>query len=199
MGKGKATRKGGGRGVDLYDPLCCWWWPTWRQRNLRKPISTLRFAAYERRRCRRRAVAPLLPLGWHVRAFLLSLFLSLSLSCSLWWSLCDDCVGVPGGVWRGVQCGAKLDCVYKSNCIVLVAVAVVAVVAVVVVAWTLLFTQITSCCQLQQQQQQGQPLCRQALAKFCCTQLTHAYTRLTLALTHMYVHTQCESDIKRRH
>lgn len=33
-----------------------------------------------------------------------------------------------------MQCGAKLDCVYKSNCIVLVAVAVVAVVAVVVVA-----------------------------------------------------------------
>lgn len=176
-GKREGYQEGRGEGVDLYDPLCWWWWPTWRQRNLRKPISTLRFAAYERSRCRRRAVAPLLPLGWHVCAFLLSLSpsLSLSLSCSLWWSLCDDCVGVPGGVWRGVQCGAKLDCVYKSNCIVLVAVAVVAVVAVVVVAWTLLFTQITSCCQLQQQQ--GQPLCRQALAKFCCTQLTHTHTQ----------------------
>lgn len=167
-------------------PTCCWWWwwPTWRRRrlrhtlqNLRKPISTLRFAAYERRRCRRRrcAVAPFLPLGWHVFSPQ-PVSVTLALALSLWWSFCVDCLGVPRGLQRCAAGRAKLECFYKSNCIVLVAFAAVVVAA----ACTLLFTQITSCWQLQQlRRRQGQPLCRQALAKFYCTQLclTHSYTR----------------------
>lgn len=93
--------------------------------------------------------------------------------------------------WVKGREGARLDCFYKSICIVLVAVAVV-----VFVAYTLLFTQITSCWQLQQQQQrrqQGQPLCRQALAKFYCTQLscTHTYTH-----TRAHENTHTDTDAR---
>lgn len=124
-GKGGGYQEGKGEGVDLYDPLCWWWWPTWRQRNLRKPISTLRFAAYERRRCRRRAVAPLLPLGWHVRAFLLSLSVSIPLSVlfslmiSLWWLCGSARRGLKGGAMRGkarLCLQVKLHCTCCCSC-----------------------------------------------------------------------------------